>query len=211
MNWINIILLFVLIVILAILLRHVDTVQNYLLPAAWFANYQFYNPETRHQHVRHDERIEARFGRNERTEEYYYHGSSVLVEGKLEPRPSKVIEGDSAVFATNDLSTALMFIGTWSDADISYGTYNGVHHAVELHPGAFDLLKKPGYIYLLDPKYFKSDPRLGLQEKEFISCEEVPIVETVHIEDAFTEMQKLGVIKFVIFSDMMNALFDKKE
>lgn len=133
---------------------------------------------------------------------YYYHGSKTQIT-TLEPRPSRVINNEKAVFATNSLSTALMFIGDWDDRDISYGTYNDIHYAIEHHHGTFNKLRCSGYVHMVDPELFHSDPRLGLQDREFISHEEVPVIDHMYIDDAFEEMKKLGEIKFVTFEEML--------
>lgn len=105
---------------------------------------------------------------------YLYHGSSTnldIMTDMLEPKPSKVINFESAVFATNTLWLSIFFIPKKSDCDIESGFISGKPYIIEQYPGAFDkfLKNKTGYIYYLGPNNFKSDPRLGLQGYEFIS------------------------------------------
>lgn len=133
---------------------------------------------------------------------YYYHGSNNGSIKILEPRPSNLIKERKVVFATNNLSFALMFLGKWTDADISLGSINGKLYAMELYPDAFDKLRIPGYIYYLDPKYFHSDNRVGTRHHEFVSFEQVPVIKKKYFSDSFQEMKKLQKIKFIYFDQL---------
>ena len=69
-----------------------------------------------------------------------YHGSSHHIK-TLEPRPTRVLEGESAVFATDSKTLSIIFIPKWTDCDFHLGYYNGRLYAMELYPDSFDLLK----------------------------------------------------------------------
>ena len=132
----------------------------------------------------------------------YYHGSNcVPSDNVLLPRPSDVLNGESVVFATNRKSTALMFIGRWSDSDIEHGfiIHNGVEqeYAREQYPGAFDLLKVGGYVHCVNADEFRSNDRLGLTDVEFIARNPVKIIKTEYIPNVFNELVKTGVIEFI--------------
>jgi hypothetical protein len=139
---------------------------------------------------------------------YYYHGSSTEIKDQLEPRPTRVLDGENAVFAANSMSAALMFIGKWNDEDIMFGTHDDVMMAIELRPGTFDKLRASGYIYYVDPAKFTSDPRLGMDQIEFISRDPVPIIKWEPITDAFECMKIRGEIKFITFERLMDAMRD---
>ena len=143
-------------------------------------------------------------GSHEKNQEYY-HGSSAKIN-ELKPMSSGVLEGESAVFATDNKSTALMFIGKWNDSDISYGSYGEHHFALELYPNTFDKLKKSGYLYTVSSNGFYHDKRLGLQN-EFINKNSVKIIKTEKIKNAFNEMKKLKEIEFITFDEMLKRLF----
>lgn len=139
---------------------------------------------------------------------FYYHGSPTKLE-KLEPRPSFVINNESAVFATDKRYLALVFIAKANDQDIELGFINNKPYILEQYPGAFDkfLKKKSGYIYYLDPKQFKQDKRLGMYNHEFISYNPVNILKTEKIKDIYEELVKseLNIVTF----DMKVECIDK--
>jgi hypothetical protein len=131
-------------------------------------------------------------------ENIYYHGSpNDIRNGYLTPRPTSVLDGEDAVFATSKYSFALVFGAKWSDSDIEFGIINGVPIIKEQYPNAFDLLKTEGWIYLVDKIYFENDKRLGLQGFEFISKKRVPIIKAVYVKNLFTEIENLNEIKFI--------------
>lgn len=86
----------------------------------------------------------------------FYHGSNVLIPKSsdgfryLEPRPSKVIDNESAVFATNNKDMAVIFIPFWKDNQIEFGIVNKKLYCIEQYPNAFDIFNKCGYIYEVD-------------------------------------------------------------
>lgn len=143
-------------------------------------------------------------------EDTYYHGSSTKIAGDyLEPRPSKVLNGEAAVFATNNLSTAILSIPRWTGADFDYGTYNGVHYVMELYPGAFEKLRAPGWLYYVSSSPFKSDSRLGMVEHEFISHEMVKILHREYIPNALEKLQEIGDIVFISYDELLESAVGK--
>lgn len=131
---------------------------------------------------------------------YLYHGSKYEIQGQLEPRPSGVIDGEKAVFATNERWLALVFIPKHTDADLSIGFAQGIPYIMEMYDGAFDKLRDSGYIYKVSSDGFRSDPRLGMRHHEFINDDAVDIIESEHIGDVLAELKKTDV-KFVSASD----------
>lgn len=139
---------------------------------------------------------------------YYYHGSSTDIKDKyLSPMPSKVLGGEKAVFATNDLYVALLFIPKWSDCDVEFGYYRGQSFIGEHYPGAFDkiFLNKDGYIYYVNSKNFENDERLGLKNIEFISKKKTAILKKKYIKDVFAELKK-SPINFITHNMKMEAI-----
>jgi hypothetical protein len=122
-----------------------------------------------------------------------YHGSRHPI-AKLEPRPSRVIGGESAVFATNSRWLALVFIANATDAHIEIGVIgdNGrsIPYIAEARPNAFELLKIPGYIYTVSARGFKSDPRLGMKRHEFIKKTATKILHTEKIPSVWDALQR---------------------
>lgn len=141
---------------------------------------------------------------------YFYHGSLIDLDiniDKLEPRPSKVINPESAVFATNTLWLSIFFIAHAADCDIESGFISGKPYILEQYPGAFDkILKgKQGYIYYLSPDNFESDPRLGLQKYEFISKKPEKILKKEKINDIYQALTKTEV-NMITFDDKMKSI-----
>jgi len=121
-----------------------------------------------------------------------YHGST---NGKIElfePRQSKVLNGESAVFASPQLWTALTFTGNWNDDTIKQWTHDGKPFMQERCLNAFKwVYKNGGYLYTLPADTFKPDDRLC--KFEVISKVPVKPVSVRFISDPVSEMIKQGV------------------
>jgi len=102
-----------------------------------------------------------------------YHGSHKRHLDVLEPRPSNVLDGEEAVFATNVWEIALIFSRKWTDDDLELGVMNDHLYVAEMFPGAFSVLCGDGMIYHIkkmdEIKKFTGDERLGMKDHEFIS------------------------------------------
>jgi hypothetical protein len=136
-----------------------------------------------------------------------YHGSNKKLDC-LSPSPSKVINGENAVFATNRRWLALCFIAKFEDSDIELGYINGIPYIEELKENAFESLKVPGYIYTVPSNNFISDDRLGIQNMEFISTVETNIVETEEIDDVYKELKNTEV--YMIPYDIVLMIHNQK-
>jgi len=144
-----------------------------------------------------------------RTSNVMYHGSKYPLGGvaragdkqpheMLQPRPSRVIGGESAVFATNARWLALAFIPNATDDNIEIGIVgdNGkaIPHLIESRPGAFELLKVPGYIYTVSARGFKADPRLGMRRYEFVRKSPTKVISVEKIASVLDELRKCDVL-----------------
>lgn len=158
------------------------------------------------------------FGKMEQQQEFLYHGSGgvKIIKSFLKPHPSKVVDGEEVVFATNVFDFAVYFAAHAYDSDIEFGVVNGKAYAMEQYPKAFELLlkNKSAMVYLVGKTLFGSDPRLGMQEHEFISRGEVQILGVVPIKDIWEYLQRPGSsINFITFDDkweMLEPLLKKK-
>jgi hypothetical protein len=139
---------------------------------------------------------------------YLYHCSSNDVGDKLRCHPSRVVGNESVVFAGKTRAFALVFAVKWIDADLEYGCFGkGTPFILrEQYPGAFDRFHTSGWVYKVDAKYFKSDPRTGMRE-EFVSWTDVPVVKKEFIPDVWKELGKysssLILMKFDTYSKLM--------
>lgn len=150
-------------------------------------------------------------------ETFLFHGSSVKIdEGVLKVHPSKVVDGEKVVFATNVFDFAVFFAAHAFDSDIEFGIVNGKAYAMEQYPKAFDLLLKntKAWIYYVDATKFTSDPRLGMQDHEFISRGDVKSLKVVFINDIWDFLKRSSSsINLITFDDkweMLEPLLNKK-
>ena len=129
----------------------------------------------------------------------------------LIPHATRVLEGEKAVFAADSKDFAVAFIGDQHDSDIVFGRWSDQqnHKMIEQYPGAFDRLKKPGWIYYVDSADFSGDPRLGLRV-EFISKTEVSILGREFIPDAYEWLKKSTLIDLVPFDHPDQKLSEKQ-
>jgi len=114
-----------------------------------------------------------------------FHGSSTLVEGALNPMPSRVVDGERVVFATNKRWIALLNIVRFTGADLEYGyDEDGAAYIKEMYHDAFVkiALQGTGYLYTVSAEGFGGDERLGMPGSEFISRSAAPIIATEEIE-----------------------------
>jgi hypothetical protein len=146
----------------------------------------------------------------------FYHGTTIDIKDKLIPRPSKVIDNEKAVFATNNIMLATIFISNFKNQDIDLSKYGGKWFLIEQRPNAFkELLKnKSGIIYHLDSSSFSNDKRLGLQGIEFISKTPVKILKKKVIKDIWKCILKYKRNKELIvmtFDDLADYLSKYKQ
>lgn len=135
-----------------------------------------------------------------------FHGSKNHIDGHIEPRPSRVINNEFAVFATDDKALSAVFIPKWSDCDLSLGYSDGILYCMEMYPDAFNLLKGvSGYIYTLSMDGFVTDERLGMKNHEFINVDKVPIIDTEQINDVYEYLLESHIC-LIKFNEMLDAL-----
>lgn len=128
-------------------------------------------------------------------QKYFYHGTDRTVD-VFEPRPSRVIDNELAVFATSSYADAVVFSAQWTDYDFVFGSVNGERFLIENYPDALEKLNRNGYIHYLPPKSFTHDRRLGLSN-EYISRESVAALKCDVVNIAkYLATSAIKVIKF---------------
>lgn len=127
------------------------------------------------------------------TSEYVYHGTTQAGVKTLIPKPSEVLGGESAIFATDSYDVAVSFAIPWSDNDFIHGIHEGQMYMEEKVEGNFDRFfkDKPIYIYTLDGKAFQHDDRLG--SYEVIASSVQPVIKTDHITDALAALRQTKI------------------
>jgi hypothetical protein len=134
----------------------------------------------------------------------YYHGSKTSGLTELNPAESKVIDGESAVFAISNKYWAMFFIARAGDKNIESGFINNKPFLLENRPGAFKLLETDGVIYEVDARNFHDDERLGLRGFEFISNTPVKILREERVAKISVELPKY--FKMITFQQKIDAL-----
>jgi ribosomal protein S18 acetylase RimI-like enzyme len=123
--------------------------------------------------------------------EYYYHGSPKRNVLTLQPNPSRVLNGETAVFA-GEYWTAIAYTRSWSDEDFIQGTINGAPYMKERYEGAFKkVYDGGGWVYAVSKSDFHHDPRLT--NFEYISEHPVRIIGSEYIKDPIQKLKELGV------------------
>lgn len=134
-----------------------------------------------------------------------YHGSSKELK-ILQPMPSKVVNGEKVVFATDTKDISVIFIPKWSDCDLDLGYYKNNLYVIEQYPNAFDLLRNvKGFVYTVNKDSFVSDQRLGMKSHEFISREPVEIKTIEDIDDVYAHLLNSSII-MITFEEKMDAM-----
>lgn len=122
-----------------------------------------------------------------------YHGSRTGGIKVLEPRASRVIDRERAVFATDELWVALLSAVPHTSVDFDYGHAGGVPYIGEMWPGAFGLLATSGYVYAVSRRGFRSDPRLGMGRHELVKWNSAKVVDAVEVPDIGKALTRTGV------------------
>lgn len=138
----------------------------------------------------------------------YFHGSGARIAGGfLEPRASAVIGGEKAVFAASRRFVALAFLAEWTDLDLMFGHSGGHWHLVERYPGALEKVYggQSGFIYKVSKAGFRSDPRLGMRDVEFVNPGRVAILEQERVEDILAALRRTPIV-LMTFDEHMGAI-----
>lgn len=132
-----------------------------------------------------------------------YHASRVPNLKVLKPFTHKAVDNEKVVFASDNMIFALaMTYGSGDVIAVSYGN-NQKLYIDELKENSLDLLNKSGYLYILDNKDFKKDPRL--YEDEYISYNEVEVLEEIYIDNVLDKLKELGAI-LVKYENVLDSM-----
>lgn len=129
--------------------------------------------------------------------EKLYHGSKTKIDSFL--KPNICYELNSFVHATDNYEYALIRSGNFDITKPRCREEHGIdsHELCEIYEGAFeDLFDRPGYIYLVDKNDFDQ-----FRETEFVSRDEVKIVDTIYIENILDELNQSGRVKLIRTND----------
>lgn len=137
-----------------------------------------------------------------------YHGSRTKIKKWLEPKPSGVLDGESAVFATPHRWMAIAFASGLKHTQIDLGVAAGTPYLMEMYPGAFDLLKIRGFLYTVNGEGFHRDSRL-MGPQELISPKRVRIVKTERLKSLYDAIVSDGTARLVPDSERKSFVRDK--
>lgn len=121
-----------------------------------------------------------------------FHGSEDDNLTTLSPMPDPA---GTYVWASPDIRVAIAFARRWTDEDMSINVLEGRVILRERKPGAFKLLKGPGYVYVIpDGTPFEKFVKKGKKiEFEYISSAPVPAARILHLPDV---LQACHVLRF---------------
>lgn len=131
------------------------------------------------------------------------HMNGVLLHGSplklttLKPNCCAMLDNAEVVFATPSRWLALVFCAHSTSLDLDFGFMNNAPYLAEVRPGAFDLLKVPGYIHTVSAIGFRSDSRLGMRHHEFVCPNEVRVSECEYVPDIYTDLARFENLKLV--------------
>jgi hypothetical protein len=125
-----------------------------------------------------------------------YHSSPTWIASDyIEPRPSRVLDGEHAVFAAPHEFVSLVFAATWSDDDFEFGFHGDNWYLKEQYPNAFTNIfaGRAGYVYTLRADGFETDSRLGLSHNELINRNPVQIISRRLVVDIGREILRSSI------------------
>jgi hypothetical protein len=135
---------------------------------------------------------------------YLFHGSDVPDLKSIKPKDSG--HNSEYVYATSDYAFAIIFSARRGNTLITMVIRNedGIPCLCERVEGIFSRLYEGinSSVYILDKKDFFH--KEGMWENEFVSKEEVPVLEEIEIPDikeALLELEREGEFKFVEYKD----------
>jgi hypothetical protein len=134
-----------------------------------------------------------------------FHGSNTII-AQLTPRPSAILDGEAAVFATSDYLHAVIFSAQWTDYNFSLGTHNGTRYLAEMYPGAFDKLNVTGYVHHVPAELFHRDSRTGMSN-EYVAMEPIEPLsyDTVNVWEYLQNVTD-GTIKLITYEELTRAM-----
>jgi hypothetical protein len=132
----------------------------------------------------------------------FYHGSATPELKVLEPRPSRLLDGESAVFMSRDKDFATTFAAPWRDEDFEHGTEPGKQgrgqiYMREEYPGAFEKkLNRPGYLYAADD-VDDAEHNDRMSKRELISRKRVTVSLVRKIENLLEDLRKTKTVRLM--------------
>src|SRR5690606_14420504 len=150
--------------------------------------------EAIYTYVRHKKKKEKK------SADRLYHGSPHKLD-HLEPRPSRVLNNERAVFATPSRLMAILFSRPYKDEDIELGIVNDTAYMREARPKSFEqLLRGPSYLHTLNPRGFYSDNRLMEIERISRDKKGVKPLKAERISDVLQEAIKASKKKQLLLA-----------
>jgi hypothetical protein len=132
-----------------------------------------------------------------------YHGSNVSGLCILKPKPSSILQGIHAIFATPRFALAACFIPKWDDSvltleieqDDTFSTYIVLR---ECKPNVLhELFNVDGYIYSVPDSGFINDSRLGMPYDELFCKRCVRIVDSQYIPNVIVLLRTFSNVKLI--------------
>lgn len=135
-----------------------------------------------------------------------YHGSPYKHE-HLVPKESILVDGESIVYATDVYDMAVLFSAQLSDLHVDCGTVNGKFYVLEKYRGVFKKLERPGYVHFVSNESFKTDSRLGISNREFISNKIINVQKVTYVANIYRYLKEESkIINLVTWEQMIEQI-----
>jgi hypothetical protein len=124
--------------------------------------------------------------------DYLYHGSSERIYSKIDPMPSKIMDNQKVVFATQKKWLALVFAAPFEKDEIEFGYINDQPYINELKENSIqDRMNTSGFIYLVKRRVFSKSDKVGMKRHEFINNKQTTIIDTICVDNILDEFKKI--------------------
>jgi hypothetical protein len=125
-------------------------------------------------------------------EKYLYHGSPVDIKDQYIKPMNDGHEPIPLVYASCYKSGALKFSVKGASNAIIWNNYNNYTWFLEIHPHLFESLRKRGYLYTVDSRFFKLE-----KYPVYTSAEKAHIIKKDLIENVYEEMKQQSDAIFI--------------
>lgn len=108
-----------------------------------------------------------------------------------------MVDGEEYVFGTPSRWLALVFSARDLSDNLDFGFAGDVPYIAEKCTGAFDALKRPGYIHVVSAEGFRSDTRLGMARHEFVNPLATAVTECERVDNVLDDLRRFPGLRLV--------------
>lgn len=137
-----------------------------------------------------------------------FHGTPTEGVVVLMPAPSKVLEGQAAVFATDLMWIALIFAAKPPNNEIDFGFIDGRPYIAEMSAGAFSHLRRSGFVCVVNADGFCQERLVGMFGHEFVCRSLVYVRYCMPVSNPFDTIQAWFPRILLIHHEQYSDFFD---